>query len=319
MIYGIDISNWQKGVDYGSLKRNGIEFAIIKSTEGNDFKDAMFSIHLNGCKNAGMIVAAYHYVRGSNAEAQLKNIKSVVPKEISVILDIEDGAGDMNSIRKLLSLLNTEGYKTPLIYIPEWYWNKIGKPSLNNLPPNWWSWYPDNSGQRRNLQQGVSLVPTKIWSGFGGLSTAIVQFTSTGRIPGYSGDLDLNAYRGTKEDLNNLFTKNIQSGGGGGEDMPLNWDSDVAVIYKTTHNVLWDMFNGQAANRSSMDLYFAQILAPLQAKLDGLIAAVSALSNNQDLTVDQVRTIINDAVENNLKIVGTVEITGDNQTAKDSG
>lgn len=312
MIFGIDISNWQKGVNYGSLSRNGIDFAIIKSTEGNSFKDGMFQTHLNGCRNAGMVVAAYHYVRGSDADAQLANIKSIVPKGLSVILDIEDGAGDMNSIRRLLTLLVAEGYKTPLIYIPEWYWNKIGKPSLNNLPPNWWSWYPDNSGQSRSLEQGINLIPTRIWNGFGGLPVSIIQFTSTGRIEGYSGNLDLNAYRGTKQDLQNLFSIGSHSGGGGGgeKDMPLNWDSDVAVIYKTTHNVLWDMFNGQSANRASMDMYFAQVLAPLQAKLDGLIAAVSALSNDQDLTVDQVRTIVNEAVKNNLEITGTIEITG---------
>jgi GH25 family lysozyme M1 (1,4-beta-N-acetylmuramidase) len=221
MIFGIDISNWQSGINYNILKQNGIDFAIIKSTEGEGFKDAMFTTHLNGCRNAGMVVAAYHFVRGGNAEAQLNNIKSMVPKDIPVILDIEDGAGDMNSIRRLLTLLQNDGYKTPLIYMPEWYWKKIGSPSLAGLPANWWSWYPDNSGQSRTLTEGISMVPERIWSGFGGLLVQIVQFTSTGRVlnsnrqpVGYNANLDLNAYKGSIEDLYNLFSQKSQSGGG---------------------------------------------------------------------------------------------------------
>lgn len=46
------------------------------------------------------------------------------------------------------------------------------------------------------------------------------------------------------------------------------------------------------------------------ARLDGLTAAVSALSTNKDLTVDEVTTIINEAIKQNIQITGNVEITG---------
>lgn len=294
MIFGIDISNWQEGVNYNLLKQNGIDFAIIKSTEGETFRDKMFNAHLNGCKNAGMVVAAYHYVRGGNAEAQLSNIKSVVPKNIPIILDIEDGAGDMNSIRRLLALLQNDGYKTPLIYIPEWYWNKIGKPSLSGLPANWWSWYPDNSGHTRTFYEGISMVPPRIWNGFGGLPVQIVQFTSTGRVlnsarqpVGYNANLDLNAYKGSIEDLYNLFSQKSQSGGGGDEMSATDAYNGVAQMIK-------DMAAGHAPDLVSAFHAFATQYAMPKAP---------------DLTIDENgtnKTTIHDEVRwlsTNFKIV----------------
>lgn len=54
-----------------------------------------------------------------------------------------------------------------------------------------------------------------------------------------------------------------------------------------------------------------QLQGVLNAKIDGLVAAVAALSSDPNLTVDQVTAIITDAVTQNLHITGTVEITGE--------
>jgi hypothetical protein len=51
----------------------------------------------------------------------------------------------------------------------------------------------------------------------------------------------------------------------------------------------------------------------IQAQLAGLTAAVAALSKDSNLTVDQVREIVTTAVKDNVKITGTVEITGAGQ------
>lgn len=322
MIYGVDISNWQQGVNYGALKRNGISFAIIKSSEGTGYRDPLFRTHLDGCVAAGMVVAAYHYVRGSDADGQFRLIQSIVPKHVPVILDVEDGAGTMESIRRLIDLLLINGYKSPLIYFPQWYWNKIGRPSLHGLPPNWWSWYPDNNGQGRTLEEGINMVPQWVWGGFGGLPVQIIQFTSTGRVEGYGGNLDLNAYRGTVEDLKALFGSSNAGGGGGsmeGDDFLMGlpqWQQERIFdrilrmsMGKAGENFHGEQFEWQAhqfadlSNKSNV----------LLAKLDGLIAAVAALSNDADLTKEEVTAIINEAVKQNLKITGTIEITGNNE------
>ncbi len=50
------------------------------------------------------------------------------------------------------------------------------------------------------------------------------------------------------------------------------------------------------------------LLAQADAKVTGLVAAVAALSNDQDITVEQMREIVTDAVEQNIQITGNVQI-----------
>lgn len=49
-------------------------------------------------------------------------------------------------------------------------------------------------------------------------------------------------------------------------------------------------------------------LQALKAQTSGLTAAVAALSNDRDLTKDEVAKIVQDAVQQNIQITGTVEI-----------
>jgi hypothetical protein len=47
----------------------------------------------------------------------------------------------------------------------------------------------------------------------------------------------------------------------------------------------------------------------IQAANAGLMAAIAALANDQDITVDEMRQIVNDAVEAHVEITGTVQIS----------
>jgi GH25 family lysozyme M1 (1,4-beta-N-acetylmuramidase) len=82
MILGIDISHWQKSVDWTAMKNGGIEFVIVKATQGTYQVDPMLTDYVNGATKAGIAVGAYHWVDPTvNAEAQaayfLSNIKGL--------------------------------------------------------------------------------------------------------------------------------------------------------------------------------------------------------------------------------------------------
>lgn len=53
---------------------------------------------------------------------------------------------------------------------------------------------------------------------------------------------------------------------------------------------------------------FAAFVKDMDVKLTGLVAAVAALSNDQDLTVDEVERIVRDAVQQSIAITGEVRI-----------
>lgn len=203
--FGVDVSHWQgPAVDFAALRREGIEFAIIKATEGDSFTDSEFLSNLRRARAAGMLVAAYHYVRiGVSAVDQAARVRRVVPIEVPVIPDVERNSGGIVLTRAVVSALRANGYRVPLLYLPRWYWAELGSPSLAGLPPLWASRYPNNV--QGALAAEWSDVPAHYWNGYGGLEVAVLQFTSSARIAGM-GPLDANAYRGTREQLAALLS-----------------------------------------------------------------------------------------------------------------
>jgi hypothetical protein len=203
-IFGVDVSHHQGGnIDFAALWRDGIEFAFLKATEGASFVDPRFITNLRRARAAGLLVAAYHYVRGGASVAtQVNNVRRTVPRDVPVLLDVEEGSGDVGLTRQLVAGLRVSGYRVPLLYIPRWYHRQLGSPSLAGLPPLWSSRYPD--GTVGELRDEFARVPPHYWTGYGGLKVAVLQFTSSARVAGYR-PLDANAFRGTRGQLAELL------------------------------------------------------------------------------------------------------------------
>jgi len=60
-VIGIDVSRWQKDVDWQMLYEKGVRFAVVKLSQGNYSKDAMVETHVKGALAAGMVVGLYHW------------------------------------------------------------------------------------------------------------------------------------------------------------------------------------------------------------------------------------------------------------------
>lgn len=198
--FGLDISHHQAAsLSLAQCRAEGIEFVFIKATEGASFVDPAFAANLNEARAAGLLVAAYHYVR-SNATAadQCRNIDRVIPRDVPVILDVEANSGGLDLTRAILEWLERAGRRSPLLYLPRWYWQQIGSPSLVGLPSLWSSRYPDNV--TGSLADEYADVPQSYWNGYGGLGVTVLQFTSSARVAGHQ-PLDGNAYIGTREQL----------------------------------------------------------------------------------------------------------------------
>lgn len=214
VLFGLDISHHQGDrpqLWFHQARAAGIEFCIMKATEGNGFVDRRFSANVEKARNAGMLIAAYHYQRSNvSAASQVNFIRSVVPRDCAVIPDVEANSGGADLTWEIVRLLLDNNYKVPFTYFPRWYWQNIGRPSLAGLPPLWASRYPDNV--HGSIQDEWDDVRPHFWEGYGGLPVELLQFTSSGRVAGYA-PLDINAFRGTRADLARRFTGT--TGGGG--------------------------------------------------------------------------------------------------------
>lgn len=254
MIWGIDISHHQGNFDLNRTRSEGFDFVILKATEGNSFRDSKFAQNLANARAAGLLVAAYHYVRGNvSAASQAAHIANVVPRDVPIILDVEDGGGQIGLTRDLNARLNNLGFRTPLLYLPRWYWQQIGSPDLSGLPPLWYSRYADNNGgYASQIYERNASWFAQHWSGYGGLGVEVLQFTSSATVAGHT-PVDANAYRGTREQLASLFGSPapITTAPGGVESMAFNdqfkdWANNDQTVLSWMNHIderLWRIDN----------------------------------------------------------------------------
>lgn len=197
MLFGIDVSAYQTGIDMHAVAAEGFTFALVKATEGADYTSPAFLDQYNAARDAGMITIAYHYQRDGDPAGQVERIRKTVPAGVPVAIDVEQGSGDLTTTRPLIDGLHAAGYAVPLTYLPQWYWRQIGEPDLTGLPPLWSSRYPSTRPAPASVLYGD--VPADYWTGYGGLPVAVLQFADSAQVAGHL--LDASAFGGEIAEL----------------------------------------------------------------------------------------------------------------------
>ena len=197
---GIDISSWQAGLDAGKIPA---DFVIVKATEGTDYVNPNCDQHYQQAAAAGKKLGVYHFARnGSNdaiAEADffVDNIQGYI-KHAMLILDWEDGGnvGDVAWARRWLDRVQERTGVKPLIYMSESVVNSHDWGSVAGADYGLWvAKYRDMAADYNyNMELAGTPPSVKYWSGY-----AMWQWTSSGRLDGWGGNLDCNEFYGDAE------------------------------------------------------------------------------------------------------------------------
>lgn len=182
-LQGIDISNWQKGINLDVL---AIDFVICKATQGTSYVSPDCDRQMQQAMRRGLLVGVYHYVDGSGVDAEAQHfassIKGYLGKAILAIdWESDDNAkwGDLSYLSALIAKVKELTGVTPLLY------------SSQSMYP--WD-VADANDSGRWVAQYANMKPTGLqatpWNE-GAYSCAIRQYASTGRLDGWGGDLDL--------------------------------------------------------------------------------------------------------------------------------
>ena len=183
---GIDISAWQgdKNID---LAKVPYDFCIIKATEGTDYKNRYFAAHCDAVLKKKKLLGAYHYANGSDPQIEADHFLAYVKKYIGkavLVLDWEAknnhqfGKNDLEWCLKWCNYVYRKTGIKPLIYIQKSAMNAVKKAGYGL----WVAQYPDY--ERTGYQEHP-------WNE-GAYNCLIRQYTSAGKLSGYSGSLDLN-------------------------------------------------------------------------------------------------------------------------------
>ncbi len=92
---GIDIYNgtYDRGIDFPRVKNAGIDYAVVKATEGVDYTDPSFAANVNGARAAGLDVGAYHLMRATPIDRQAEDFLAAISGHgpySMLAIDVED-------------------------------------------------------------------------------------------------------------------------------------------------------------------------------------------------------------------------------------
>lgn len=210
-IYGIDISEHNDGLSCARAAREGIDFAIIRTTDGT-YKDRCYRSHLEDAESAGLITAAYHYLRnpseGTTIAQQVQaSLEVMGDKRRPMWLDCETPAGlHVDHIRECKREFERRGVRVigAYSYVPYWEGSIApGEPDSHEFGAFWVAAYGSNrTGTPANIYPGNQHHQ---WDyPLGNQKPALWQYGSNAQVAGYN--VDINAYRGSKAQLKALFT-----------------------------------------------------------------------------------------------------------------
>ncbi|MEU1352237.1 GH25 family lysozyme [Streptomyces sp. NPDC005775] len=199
---GIDVSKWQGGINWSSVRGAGIEFSWMKATEGLTYKDPTFSANYLNAYNAGVIRGAYHYARpdvsGGAAQADFfaSNGGAWSRDNLTLpgVLDIEGtcyGYSQAGMRQWVLDFYNKYKARTGrdvVIYTSPSWWNSCtgGWSGMSALSPLW-------------VAHWTSAGSPSIPSGFP--YWTVWQYSSTGSVSGVSGNVDRDRFGGDRSRL----------------------------------------------------------------------------------------------------------------------
>ena len=188
--WGIDVSHHQGEIDWADVKASGVDFAIIRAGFGyyDSNTDSQFINNMKNAQAQGMPVGSYHYSYAENLEESAKDAYYMLNKiqgysfDYPIFYDMEDNTmlngtgGDRtlltNMALQFCSILRENGYYAAVYANKNWLTNYLDAEKLEaNGIDVWLAHYTSQTDYRGTYT---------MW-----------QYSSTGRVDGISGDVDL--------------------------------------------------------------------------------------------------------------------------------
>lgn len=188
-VRGIDVSAHNGDVNFRKVRKDGYEFVFIKASEGESFKDKNFRNNYLAAGRNGLKRGAYHFFRfDKDGVDQAVNFLQAVGHrklELGLVIDVESEGNPEDvspeevkeQLQRMLEFLNMMGHRVTL------YTNVQGyeKYFLNTF-----------AGQPLWICSFSSTPVDVDWSFW--------QYDHHGKVAGIDGDVDLNAYSGSRDD-----------------------------------------------------------------------------------------------------------------------
>lgn len=212
---GVDVSYWQKEIDWNKVKASGIKFAIIRCGYGNGGVDSYFERNVKECERVGIPWGAYYFSYAESVEEAKKELDNCLKllkgknPSYPVYYDLEDeattGSQSNSTILKMAKVfvdgIEKAGYWAGIYANTNWFNTRLTD-SWYDRKAKWVAQYNDKNTYKKSYG---------IW-----------QYSPSGKVNGIDGKTDLNygyvdypaLINGKKDDEEIPKSQNI-----GGNDM----------------------------------------------------------------------------------------------------
>ena len=192
---GIDVSTYQGDINWAKVKADGIDFAIIKATQGRsvsnaslrNFTDGRFAQNIVDANRCGIRIGVYHFLTALTVTEAMQEVEyflSVIEPyryfiDLWAVVDVEDDRMPRDKtlmtqiVNTFCSRVQSAGY-LPMVYTnPDWLKNRLNDVSYWDLWLALWR-------KKTNVPTVKDYPSMKLWQ-WGGEA-----------IPGISGKTDAN-------------------------------------------------------------------------------------------------------------------------------
>lgn len=196
---GIDIASYQAGLDFSKVP---CDFAIIKATQGTGYTNPDCIRAVEQAMSLGKGVGVYHYISGGNAVAEanffINSILNWIGKVMICLdweLDQNSAWGDESYLEQVINQVIARTGVPPMIYAPASRYNQVAEVAKRHNCGLWIAQYADMN------PTGYQNTP---WNE-GAYTCAIRQYSGSGRLNGWNGDLDLDKFYGSLDDFRKYY------------------------------------------------------------------------------------------------------------------
>ncbi len=224
----VDVSHHQGSIAWATAA-GSVHFAIIRVQDGT-LLDGQLERNIGECEHRGIPYYLYGFYRNGGAVEAARMVSRAkaagATKQRGYVLDVEVSGQSKAAIKSAMATLNASGLDNG-IYIANHLHSEYGGEDYGEK----WRWIP-TYGANDGRAHTPPKHPCDLW-----------QFTSAGRVPGISGDVDCNALNGDRTLAS--FTTDEVSGKPTGGDAG---DGSTLDLTRSAAELVGDVLAGDAGN-----------------------------------------------------------------------
>lgn len=200
---GIDVSKWQGAIDYNQVRNSGRSFVIARASYGG-LTDEWYTTNKANARAAGLAFGAYHF-----AYPDLNPTDALAIEEADTFVNqMGIQSGMLIPALDLERCNSSLGSAGMIHWVQVWLdrvYSRTGARAMIYTSPNFWAtclgdtrWFADNGYPILWVAHWTtSSSPTVPAQNWGGRSWTFWQYTSSGSVPGVTGNVDLDRFNGT--------------------------------------------------------------------------------------------------------------------------